>query len=275
MKIQIDPDLHRKLTAILKAGGIPDAELEAQWILEDIPDADDALDIARKRAEHQPLQYLLGAWEFYGLPIRVGKGVLIPRADTETLVDAALERLRHISAPKIADLCTGSGCIALALKSQRPDADICGVEKSDAAMAYARKNAESLRMNVSVFAGDVLDAQTAERFAGLDAIVCNPPYLTADDMQQLQEEVRYEPTAALDGGQDGLLFYREITRLWQHALKNGAWLCYEVGIGQADDVAGILAGYAFGDIRKLRDLNGVERVVCGKKDIPDISVLNN
>ena len=264
MRNAYDPALHRKLTAILKAGGIPDAELEAQWILEDIPDADDALEIAQKRAEHQPLQYLLGAWEFYGLRMQVGEGVLIPRADTETLVEAALERLRQTPVPKIADLCTGSGCIAIALKAQRQDAVVCGVEKSEAALVYARKNAEMLRLDVPVYEGDVLDAQTAARFSELDAIVSNPPYLTAEDMQQLQEEVRYEPEAALDGGADGLRFYREITRLWRHALKDGGLLCYEAGIGQAGDVSEILAENGFVSIETVCDLNGIERVICGR-----------
>ena len=256
-------DLLRELIAILRSGGIEDAELEAKWILEDIADENKACDIATRRAQHEPLQYLLGAWEFYGLPIRVGKGVLIPRADTETLVDTALERLRDVKNPVIADLCAGSGCIGLAIKSQRRDAEITGIEQSGKALNYAVPNALHLGLDVQFFRGDVLDSNVYRLFRGLDAIVCNPPYLTAEDMAHLQPEVTHEPAEALSGGDDGLYFYREITRLWRDSLNAGGFLAYEVGIGQAAAVAEILRENGYTDIGTVRDLNGVERVVIG------------
>ena len=264
--VSFDPALHRKLTALLESAGIEDAILEAQWILEDMPDAGKALETAQRRANHEPLQYLLGAWEFYGLRMFVGKGVLIPRADTETLVDAVLEHLRGISAPKIADLCAGSGCIALALQSQLPAAEICGIEDSDIARQYALKNAAYHSLPTVFLHADVLDEQTASSFHGMDCIVSNPPYLTADDMLHLQQEVRHEPALALAGGPDGLRFYPEITRIWKETLKPGGILAFEVGIYQADAVCGILAAHGFTEITKIRDYNGVERVVIGKKE---------
>lgn len=256
----------REMIGILRAGGIEDAELEAKWILEDADSAEQARELAQRRAAHEPLQYLLGTWEFYGLTLRVGPGVLIPRADTETLVDAVLERLNRVPAPAIADLCTGSGCIALALKSQRPDASVCGVECSAEALRFAAENRELLNADVRFVQGDVLDVQSARAWNNLDCIVCNPPYLTAEDMQHLQEEVRYEPEAALDGGADGLHFYREITRSWKDALKPGGILAYEVGIRQAADVAAILKENGFTEIGAVRDLNGIERAVLGAKE---------
>lgn len=264
--VTADIALLRGLIAVLRAGGIEDAELEAKWILEDAETAEQAWETAQRRAAHEPLQYLLGKWEFYGLTLTVGRGVLIPRADTETLVEAVLTRLRGTTAPRIADLCTGSGCIALALKSQRADASVCGVELSTEALGYAAENRSLLGLEVQLVQADVLKAQTAAQLHGLDCIVCNPPYLTAEDMQHLQQEVQYEPASALDGGTDGLHFYREIARLWRDALKQGGILAFEVGIYQADAVSAILRENGFVCIEAVRDLNGIERAVIGTKE---------
>ena len=259
-----DPELLRQLTAILAAGGIEDASLEAKWIAEDTETPAQAEEIAKRRAKHEPLQYLLGAWEFYGLKFAVGGGVLIPRADTETLVDAVLSRVKSIKQPRIADLCTGSACIALALAAHLPAAEITGIELNSPAMAYAQKNRTLHHAeNVQLLQADVLDPQTAAAFSGLDVIVSNPPYLTAEDMAHLQEEVRYEPAAALDGGEDGLHFYREITKIWRGALKNGGLLAFEIGCTQAEAVTAILTGNGFTGIETVKDLCGNDRAVLG------------
>lgn len=255
--------LHAELTAVLEAGGIPDAALEAQWILEDITDEEKAREIAKRRANHEPLQYLLGAWEFYGMKMLVGEGVLIPRSDTETLVDAVLQYLRGKQNAKIVDLCTGSGCIALALKAQRADCTVCGIDKSPQALAYARKNANLHHLDVPMLEADVCLPETAAAYANLDVIVSNPPYLTADDMNALQEEVTYEPKMALAGGENGLYFYQNITGCWRSSLRIGGCLAYEVGIHQADAVAEILREQAFENIEIIPDLCGIPRVVCG------------
>lgn len=264
MKIP-EPALLREIIAVLSSGAVEDAALEAKWILEDADSPEQARQIAQHRAKHEPLQYLLGKWEFYGLTMFVGEVVLIPRADTETLVDAVLSRVKDRTGQMIADLCTGSGCIALALASQMDDTQFAGLDLSAKALEYAKKNLAYHQFpNVKFDCADVLDEAAAAQYQNLAAIVCNPPYLTASDMRNLQAEVRFEPETALYGEPDGLHFYREITRIWKHTLCDGGLLCYEVGIGQADDVAAILSQNGFAEIEKIRDLNGVERVVLGR-----------
>ena len=260
-----DPALHRELTAILAAAGIEDPALEAKWICEDIPGADKARGIARRRADREPLQYLLGKWEFYGLELRVKPGVLIPRADTETLVEAVLERTENSEHTEIIDLCTGSGCIALALKKHLPLAKVLGIELNPAAHGIAVVNEMRLGLGAQFLRGDVLDPWTCGLFSGQSVITCNPPYLTADDMAHLQPEVRHEPETALFGGEDGLHFYREITRLWKDALKPGGLLCYEIGCTQAESVSAIMRENGFTEIEVLRDLGGNDRVVAGRR----------
>ncbi len=259
----IDAALLRELTETLQASGIENAAIEAKWILEDMPDAQSAREIANRRAEHYPLQYLLGGWEFYGLYIHVGEGVLIPRADTETLVDAVLQHGRLPKKATLVDLCTGSGCIALALQSLLEEDTVYGIEKSETALAYARKNAAYHNLSVDFRLADVLDPQIAAAFIDVDVIVSNPPYLTGEDMQQLQKEVSYEPKMALEGGEDGLYFYREITALWKNSLKKGGMLAFEVGIHQAEAVKEILCAHGFVNIGTMQDLCGIERVVYG------------
>ncbi len=257
--------LQQELEKILRAGGIENAAMEAKWITEDIPDAAQARSIAQKRAEHYPLQYLLGAWEFYGMRFLVGEGVLIPRADTETLVDTVLQCYQEHAGGRLADLCTGSGCIALALKQQLAETEICGIDLSPKALEYARKNAALHHLPVEFYGANVLDPATAAQFSRLGCIVSNPPYLTADDMQDLQTEVTHEPTMALAGGEDGLRFYREITALWKTTLRQGGLLAFEVGMGQAEAVREILAANHFTNLTVVPDLCGVDRVVYGRR----------
>ncbi len=275
-------EFYQKITAELNAAGIPDAAFDARCMLEQVTErpfhllmqedslSDDAQsriqEMAASRRNGQPLQYLLGEWEFYGMRLFVDEGVLIPRPDTETLVDTILECCQKHNAPQIIDLCSGSGCIALALQENLPKAHVRAAEWSEQALAYLRKNAAYHDSNVEIFHADVLDAQWAEQFRELDFVVSNPPYLTPEDMQNLQTEVRHEPQMALLGGDDGLRFYREITKIWKHSLKNGGMLAFEVGIGQSDAVRKILEEHQFTDIRIIPDLAGIERVVTGRKN---------
>ncbi len=262
---------------------IPDSSFDVMCIFEDVLGerwilSDRQMDIspgketeirrmAALRLEGQPLQYILGQWEFWSLPVKVGEGVLIPRPDTETLVEDVLRicREKRLISPKIADLCSGSGCIALALKKELPEAEIYAVELSDAALDYLRQNALLNSADIKIIKGDVLSAETAELLPELDIAVSNPPYLTAEEMNELQAEVRHEPESALYGGDDGLDFYRVMTPLWKKKLVRGGFLCYEFGMGQHDAIGKILAGNGFDNIRFSRDGGDIIRTVTAGK----------
>ncbi len=272
--------LYRSLTAELEAAGIPDAAFDVRCMFEQVggiqleqllhlPALTQAqeqrlCEMTTRRKSGEPLQYILGEWEFYGMRLFVGEGVLIPRPDTEALADTVLAHAKTLTAPRIADLCSGSGCLALALEANLPHAQVYAVEKSADALCYLQKNAAYHKSRVQIFHADVLSPETAQKFHDLDIIVSNPPYLTAQEMRELQTEVRREPEMALYGvTEDGLHFYREITRLWRSCLKAGGLLAYEVGDGQAEQVGAILCEHGFADVRILCDLAKNPRVVQG------------
>ena len=216
--------------------------------------------VLQRRLLGEPLQYILGEWTFFGRPFAVGEGVLIPRADTETLVETAISAAKPIKNPRIADLCAGSGCIAVTLSLElgvRVDA----YEKSDAAFSYLTKNIAKNGADVNAIQYDVLNAPDKK----YDLIVSNPPYLTKEDMANLQKEVSFEPEMALYGGDDGLDFYRAIAARWKDTLNPGGMLFYEVGAGQAEEVSAILAKNGFTGICTYKDLCGIIRVVGGTR----------
>ena len=263
---------------MLQNAHIPDARFEFRCMLEQITgnrfasdlNADQQkqiLSMIQHRINGEPLQYILGEWEFYGLRIFVGKGVLIPRPDTEILVDTALKWAENKSGLKILDLCTGSGCIALALKKNLPEAEISAVDTSESALAYARKNADYHQLPIQFYHADVLDRNFIKNFQNFDMIVSNPPYLTSQEMQELQIEVRHEPAVALFGGsaEDGTYFYQKITNLWKDTLKSGGLLAYEIGWKQAEHVSILLNSNAFRNIQIFQDLEQRDRVVTGEK----------
>lgn len=223
--------------------------------------------LVKRRSAGEPLQYILGEWEFYGLPMKVGEGVLIPRPDTETIIEDVLQLVKEnsLSAPKIADLCSGSGCIAITLKHLIPSAEVYAVELSDDALPYLRQNAEMNSADINIIQGDVLSEQTAEALRDLDIIVSNPPYLTAVDMSELQTEVQKEPRLALYGGDDGLSFYRKMTPLWKNSLKVGGYLLYEFGMGQENDVAEILRQNGFDVLGFSKDGGGIIRTAASRR----------
>lgn len=220
-------------------------------------------ELGQRRAGGYPLQYLLGEWEFYGLPFWVGEGVLIPRADTETLVDAALELLDGCNAPLVADLCSGSGCIPAALSCNLPDAArLWAVELSPEAFSYLERNLERLGCrNVCPVLGDALAWQPPQL---LDLVTSNPPYLSAAEMQQLSPEVRWEPALALEAPEEGLWFYRQLAQRCRELLRPGGALALEVGYRQADAVCGLLEQAGYTQIETRADLCGVQRVVLGR-----------
>ncbi len=266
--------LHRELTHALEAAGIPDAAFDVRCMTEQVcgrpgqlsPEEEQQIRaMAARRMTGEPLQYILGEWEFYGRRFFVGKGVLIPRPDTETLVDAVLTRCRQNPQAhwQIADLCSGSGCIAITLGKELPHADVLAVEWSSCAIGYLMNNAAFHRLPVEIHHADVCSPPSARAVRGLDIIVSNPPYLTQRDMDNLQREVQHEPAMALTGGADGLHFYREITSLWKDSLRPGGLLAYEVGMGQADAVRTIMEEHQFTDLEITCDLAGIARVVTG------------
>lgn len=269
----------------LDEAGIDDPRFDAVCITEDcfgkkLPDilSDTSLavdeetlskagEMAEKRKSGIPLQYILGEWEFYGLRFAVGEGVLIPRRDTETLVDHVLEicEKENIQNPRIADLCSGSGCIATALKKALPSADIYAFEISEKALCYLIQNAEINGAAINIVDGDVLSEDTAGSLRDIDIVVCNPPYLTDEDMNSLQKEVSFEPHLALYGGKDGLDFYRKITPLWKNSLRAGGYLVYELGQYQHIYVRKILEDNNFYNIKLHCDGSGIIRTAAGKK----------
>jgi release factor glutamine methyltransferase len=214
-----------------------------------------------RRCTGEPLQYILGEWEFYSLPFSVGPGVLIPRADTEILVDESLRLLEGVAKPKVADLCAGSGCIGISIAKNHADARVTAVEFSEKAAAYCKENiAKNNAQNVSLLFADVLAGP--QGISDLDLIVSNPPYIPKEDIQNLSKEVHHEPVMALDGGEDGLDFYRAIIKDWTPALKKEGSMAFEVGIHQAQDVAQLLDEY-FEQVYIVPDLNDIPRVVMG------------
>ena len=231
-------------------------------------DAEKIRSLAAKRAKGQPLQYLLGQWEFYGLPFKVGEGVLIPRPDTETLIDHVLDLCREkaMSAPVIIDLCSGTGCIAITLEKQLPGSKVYAVEVSEAALGYLRQNKALNNSDITIVEGDVLSEETLSRLPQADIIVSNPPYLTAQDMAELEKEVTCEPELALFGGSDGLDFYRAISALWRRKIKNGGFIAYEFGMGQHDDVAAILGQNGYGSFSFRQDGGGIIRTIAADRE---------
>ena len=224
--------------------------------------------MVQKRLSGQPLQYLLGEWEFYSLPFAVGEGVLIPRPDTETLVEKALALLDGQTAPHVLDLCSGSGCVAISIAHERPDAWVTAVELYDPAFAYLQKNIALNRCgNVTAVRADVL-ADPGEGQGPFDLIVANPPYIPTVQLAGLQKEVQHEPASALDGGGDGLVFYRVICTRWAGLLSEKGAMAVEIGFDQADAVGRLMA-QSFHKVEKVRDLGGNHRVIIGTVPVRD------
>ena len=219
----------------------------------------------QERISGMPLQYLLGEWEFYGIPVVVGEGVLIPRPETELLIDEIRNHFPEKATLKIFDLCTGSGCIALALKKFFPKAEISAVDISPQAISYAKENFSRNHAEIDLFQADVLEENFSNQFQNYDLLVCNPPYLTSEEMNDLQPEVKHEPENALFAPENGLFFYRKITSLWKKVLHSGGMLFYEIGWKQGKAVAEILEENAFSEIQILQDIEQRDRIVMGMK----------
>ena len=222
--------------------------------------------LLQRRLTGEPLAYLIGEWEFYGLPIKVTPDVLIPRMDTEVLVETAVNALvgRKMDA-RILDLCSGSGCIGCAISHELPAARLVMVDISDRALEVSKQNLRLNRQNRTIcLKADAL-AKPPMSIGTFDLIVSNPPYVPSFEILTLDSSVRdYEPLGALDGGEDGLIFYRAIVRNWKGVLRPGGQLMFEVGETQADAVSDLMRGAGFRDIATVEDTAGVRRVVIGR-----------
>lgn len=221
----------------------------------------------RRRRNAEPIAYILEEREFYGLPFRVDARVLVPRPDTESLVDVALQRSRHLSQfGRLLDLCTGSGCVAVAFSRARPTWRVTATDVSKDAVAVARDNAHRLGAisGVRILHGDLDTPITSgERF---DLVTANPPYIPTGDLETLQPDVRdHEPRLALDGGADGLDIIRRVLEVGRDRLEPRGILAVEVGASQAGAVTRLFADAGFTDLEQRRDYGGIERVVSGRK----------
>ncbi len=222
----------------------------------------------KERASRRPLQYILGEWDFLGLSLSVGEGVLCPREDTIVLVEELARRLQGVPAPVGADLCAGTGAVALGLLTLLPEITAQCVELSPQALPYLEKNLERYGQGqVTCLTGDVLSREFAASFApnSLDFVASNPPYIETGELPALQPEVQKEPSLALDGGEDGLVFYRAIGELWLPSLKPGGVVAVEIGESQGAAVAEIFQQSGVEAVEIHQDWAGLDRVVSGRK----------
>ena len=275
----------RGVREVLTYSGCPDAAFDARELLMLATGQDPRIwdgpltaeqsqrlaQLTDRREQRWPLQYLAGHWTFLDFDLEVGPGVLIPRADTEVVCEAAAETLRGVQNPVVADLCSGSGALALGIKRLVPSAQVTALEKSPEAYHYLEINAAKALPDftpehpaVTPVAGDVFLWQQTLAPASLDLIVSNPPYLTADEMQELQPEVAFEPAMALEAGQDGLDFYRHIAANYRQALRPGGWLVFEIGWQQGDALRQIFAQNGYSDIEIRKDYGGNDRAALAK-----------
>ena len=273
--------------------GIESAEREAELMIRyglgidpvklyssnpDLNDEDELLihEMVTRRTEREPLQYILGSVDFMSLKLEVGEGVLIPRPETELMAEHAIKTIinyklqitnenslpvtRHPSL-NILDLCTGSGCLALAIAKEYPDAEVIGCDNSEDALNRAERNAEMNKVeNIKFIKGDLFSSVRDTYL--FDMIISNPPYIRTEDIKDLQPEVRdWEPVNALDGGSDGLDYYRLIIPESTQYLKSNGLLMFEHGDGQSDFIAMILEQAGFTEIEMIKDYSGKERVI--------------
>ncbi len=216
-----------------------------------------------RRAAGEPLQYILGYWEFYSLRFMVREGVLIPRPETELLCELGIKTASRLEYPKILDLCCGSGCIAVSVAKNIGTADIYAADFYDIPLEVTRQNASFHAAAIKTVKADALSDPPDIIGDNFDIILSNPPYIPCAELPDLQREVHYEPAAALDGGDDGLVFYRSICKKYSRLLKPGGMLAFEIGIGQCEDVCQIMSENGLENIRYMKDLAGIDRVISG------------
>lgn len=266
----------QKLCAMLTAAGVPDARFDAAELyrlatgrdprLDDGPSAAEAARLsalAERRAAREPLQYILGEWDFMDFTLKVGPGVLCPRADSEIVCESALALLQGRERPVVYDLCAGTGCLGLGIARHSPGALVTCVEKSPEAWQYLTANTE--QTGVRTVQADVFTYYKTLPAEGADLIISNPPYLTGAEMRALMPETAQEPAMALDGGADGLDFYRLLTEKYRDAVRPGGWLVLEIGYAQGPAVLALGAACGWANTSCCKDYGGNDRAVLLQK----------
>ena len=266
----------QKLCAKLTAAGLPDARFDAAELyrlatgrdprLDDGPSAAEAARLsalAERRAAREPLQYILGEWDFMDFTLKVGPGVLCPRADSEIVCESALALLQGRERPVVYDLCAGTGCLGLGIARHSPGALVTCVEKSPEAWHYLTAN--TAQTGVRTVQADVFTYYKTLPAEGADLIISNPPYLTGAEMRALMPETAQEPAMALDGGADGLDFYRLLTEKYRDAVRPGGWLVLEIGYAQGPAVLALGAACGWVNTSCRKDYGGNDRAVLLQK----------
>ena len=279
-------DIFNKSVDYLKKNGVPSPLLDTEYIFSDVlkvsrntlkysmsreikeEDKDKIREMLVLRAKkRKPLQYILGEWEFYGLPFKVSEGVLIPRADTEILVEQCIQLMREVEEPNILDIGSGTGAISIAIANELKSSSVTGIDINEKAIELANKNKTLNKIKNINFVKSNLFENLDKDFK-YDLIVSNPPYISKKEYETLMPEVKnYEPQNALTDLGDGLYFYREISKLAGEYLKDTGYLAYEIGYNQAKDVTKILQNNNFDILSVIKDYGGNDRVVIAKKTI--------
>ena len=255
----------QKLCAMLTAAGVPDARFDAAELYRLATGRDPRLDDGPSAAEaaREPLQYILGEWDFMDFTLKVGPGVLCPRADSEIVCESALALLQGRERPVVYDLCAGTGCLGLGIARHSPGALVTCVEKSPEAWQYLTANTE--QTGVRTVQADVFTYYKTLPAEGADLIISNPPYLTGAEMRALMPETAQEPAMALDGGADGLDFYRLLTEKYRDAVRPGGWLVLEIGYAQGPAVLALGAACGWANTSCCKDYGGNDRAVLLQK----------
>ncbi len=276
--------VYNEISALLQKADIEDFSFESRLILEKVlkftytdfllkqnDNVSDecyniAFSMATERARGMPVQYLLGEWDFMGNTYKVGEGVLIPRPETEQLCEHVAKLLSNKSELVIFDLCSGSGYIGITMQTLFPESDVFLVEKSDIALRYLKDNIECIckTKKPTVYHESIFETEKFFDLPLADVIISNPPYIKSQEIPTLQKEVQFEPTMALDGGEDGLDFYRVIAEFWTSKLKNDGFIAMECGEEQAKDITDIFLNNGF-VCETIKDFNNIDRIIIARR----------
>lgn len=279
-------NLYRKVSKILSANGIEDSEFEAKVIISHYSDfsfSDCALKLecnftnkslinincaVERRLNGEPLQYIIGEWDFMDFTFKVGEGVLIPRPETELLCEYVVDKIKDMERPVVYDLCSGSGCIGLSIKKYVPQCEVFLVEKSEKALEYLCRNASEICNDtfLTIIKGNIFNLKSFNDYPKADVIVSNPPYIKTNEIRFLQKEVQFEPVTALDGGTDGLDFYRCLISEWKSMLKPDGFMAFECGEDQGNDISLMFEENGF-DSKIIKDYNNLDRIITGRRKV--------